>query len=259
VLARTLIVVGDRSSTATDLVRADSAGFEDVAALEIDRRRGDLWVVSTAADGGAGVLHKLQLISGRSLASLNVAPAGPGPVRLVDVAVTPAGTVLVLDSAGQQILALRPGADTLDPLVTLDVEEPGSLASTDDERTAYVAVAAGLVRLDVTAGTAGPVTAGPGIDLQGIERLRWHRGSLVAVQALPDGTRRIVSFRLNRTGRAITAARVLNGSIPAETGPTFATIAGDDLYYLAAGVNDSTNNVPDRGGVDVVVQRMRLR
>src|SRR5262249_49722464 len=44
---RKLVTVDERSQHAVDLVRSASAGFYDVAALEIDSRRGDLWVVST--------------------------------------------------------------------------------------------------------------------------------------------------------------------------------------------------------------------
>ena len=252
VAARALIVVGEGSSSVSDLVRAESAGFQELAALEIDRRRGDLWVASTAGDGSAAVLHKLQLISGRNLAAFDVS-GGARPVRLVDVAVTSAGTVLVLDRAGQRILRLRSGAKALEPFAELDAERPGSLAVSDDGRTAYVASDAGLVRVDLDAGTSQPVTAPKGLDVSGIERIRWHRGALVVVQALDDGTRRIARLRLNRNGRAVAGSTVLHGSVPAGAGPTFATIAGDDLYFLVAPATASP------AAVDVVVQRLRLR
>src|SRR5438128_3822271 len=86
-LGRKLIVVGESSSQPVDLVRAESAGFHEVAAIEIDEKRGDLWVAS--ADAGAGTLHRLQLVSGRPLKAFPV-PADREPVRLVDLAVTPA-------------------------------------------------------------------------------------------------------------------------------------------------------------------------
>jgi hypothetical protein len=62
---RKLIVVSEGSNHAVDLVRADSAGFQDISAIEIDAKRGDLWVASAAAADGAGMLHRLQLVSRR--------------------------------------------------------------------------------------------------------------------------------------------------------------------------------------------------
>ena len=52
-VARKLVVVGDGSNRPQDLVRAESAGFKDISALEIDDKRGDLWVAS----GGSAVLR----------------------------------------------------------------------------------------------------------------------------------------------------------------------------------------------------------
>ena len=79
-LGRKLIVVGEGTNHAVDFVRADSAGFRDIAAIEIDDRRGDLWVVSAAPADGAATLHKLQLVSGRPLKSFPIA-ADPDPSR----------------------------------------------------------------------------------------------------------------------------------------------------------------------------------
>ena len=50
---RKLRVVGEGLDHAVDLVRAESAGFLDVRALEIDVRRGDLWVASSDESRGA--------------------------------------------------------------------------------------------------------------------------------------------------------------------------------------------------------------
>ena len=44
VLGRRLIVLGEGSDTTVDLVREAGARFQDVTALEIDTKRGDLWV-----------------------------------------------------------------------------------------------------------------------------------------------------------------------------------------------------------------------
>ena len=76
--ARRLTVVDEFSQHVANLASAQSAGFGNIAALEIDPRQGNLWVVS----GGDGTstpdppvrttLHKLQLISGRVLESFGL-------------------------------------------------------------------------------------------------------------------------------------------------------------------------------------------
>ena len=47
-----LVSVDELSRHMVDLVKADSAGFRDITAFEIDTRRGDLWVVSAGKPGG---------------------------------------------------------------------------------------------------------------------------------------------------------------------------------------------------------------
>src|SRR5258705_169000 len=113
---RKLIVAGEGANHTVDFVRAGSAGFRDIASIEIDDRRGDLWVIS-AGPAEAGTLHKLQLVSGRALKSFAV-DADLEPVTPVDLAVTPAGAVLVLDSAGPRLLVLRPGPTALERALT---------------------------------------------------------------------------------------------------------------------------------------------
>lgn len=144
----------------------------------------------------------------------------------------------------------------MEPIVELEMDGARSITSTDDERIAYVVVPSGLIRVD-GAGTARPVTAAAGLDLEGIERLRWHRGSLIAVQRMPDGTRRIVQLRLSRNGQAVSAATVIHAAVPADSGPTFSTIAGEDLYFLAFAPTDTSGT--GAGGGEIVVQRIALQ
>src|SRR5262249_26905855 len=73
---RKIVIIDERSQHLVDLVRSGSAGFFEITGLEIDPRRGDLWVASrdpAAEPGGSpataltAALHKLQLVSGRPL------------------------------------------------------------------------------------------------------------------------------------------------------------------------------------------------
>jgi hypothetical protein len=258
-LGRKLFVVGEGSNHTVDFVRADSAGFRDISAIEIDPKRGDLWVASASPADGAGTLHKLQLISGRPLKSFPVG-ADLQPVTLVDLAVTPAGVVFVLDSAGRQLLVLRAGGTSLERVMRIDAQEPASLAAGGDDGIAYVAHRDGVSRIDVRARTATPVAAPSTISLAHLERIRWSRHSLIGVRVNDDGSRRIVRLELNANGRAVTHATTLEGTLPTE-GPTFVTISGDELVYVV----DGSNNAVDRprrdvsGMTEFVAYRVRLR
>ena len=244
---RKLMVVSDGADHPVDLVRAESAGFHDIRAVEIDERRGDLWVAS--ASGDEWTLHRMQLVSGRPLKSFN-APADGLPLNLTDLAVTPGGTVLAIDNASGRLLMLKPNAPGLEPAVQLKVDGATSVTATSDEDIVFVAHEAGIVRVDRRTKTVSRVAASPGIQFGRIERLRWHRNGLIAVQVTDDGTRRVVRFDLNRSGRSITAATELDAQIPAAAGPTFATVAGDELSYLVV-ENDGSS-------AQFTIRRMRL-
>ena len=258
-LGRKLIVVGEGSNHAVDFVRADSAGFHEISAVEIDARRGDLWVASAAAAAGAATLHKLQLVSGRPLRSFPVA-ADLEPVTLVDLAVTPAGAVLVLDSSGRQLLVLRSGGTSLERVMRIDAQEPASLAAGGDDGIAYVAHRDGVSRIDLRARTATRVAAPSSVSLAHLERIRWSPHALVAVRVDDDGSRRIIRLELNANGRAVTQAMTLEGSVPTD-GQTFVTISGDELVYLVDGSSPAPGRPPrDGSGIaEVVAYRVRFR
>lgn len=255
VLGRRVIVLGEGLDTTVDLVRAASAQFHDVTAFGIDVKRGDLWVASTARDGASGAIHRLQLISGRPIAIIELPPEFQ-VVRLMDLAIAGNGTVLVLDGAAPRVLGLRSGGKTLEVLMPLDVAAPASIAAAGDERTAYVAHRDGIVRLDLRLQRATPVTAPAGIVLGGFEWIRSHRSALVGVQTLPDGSRHIVRLQLNRIG-AVTEAMAIEALLGRDAGPTFATVSGDDLYYLVTQQAESPTT-PGARVIHVVVKRIRL-
>ena len=225
---RKLIVVAKGSNHASDFVRAESAGFHEVSAIEIDTKRGDLWVASSAPADGAGTLHKLQLISGRPLKSFAVDP-DLGPVNLVDLAVTPAGAVLVLDAASSQLLILRPGGAAVERAVRIETPQPASVAASTEEGIVYVAHQDGLSRIDTRARTSTAVSAPKSISLAHLERIRSSQRALIAVRVDEDGSRHIVRLDLNASGRGVTRATTLEGTVPASK-PTFVTVSGDELY-----------------------------
>ena len=250
VTGRRLFVVGEGSERSVDLVRADSAGFDDVTALAIDPKRGDLWVASTAADGSGGAVHRLQLISGRALTKLAI--PGQGPMRLSDLAVAGDGTVFILDSAAPRLLALRPGASAVEPVMRLTISSATSMAVDDLGQRAYVVHREGIARVDLQARRASPLTAGNGIALTDFDYIRAYRDSLVGSQVQPDGSRGVVRLQLNGDRRAVSAATLIETSSSEDAG--MATVSGDDLYYLT-GIGQASTARP----ASVRVKRLKLR
>jgi hypothetical protein len=251
-LGRKLMIVAEGSTYTVDMVRSDSAGFHDVMAIEIDARRGDLWVASAVRDGGVGAIHKLQLISGRPL---KIFPASPElePVKFGDLAVSPAGTVFALESLGGRLLVLRPGGTNLELFARIDSLGPASLTAASQEGVIYVAHREGISRVDPKNRTAAALTAAKGIELGHFERIRWHRNALVGVQSADDGSRRVVRLELNASGRRVTAATILDASIPATEEPTFVTLSGNSLAYLTQSDGSAATNA------EFVIRRIPLR
>ncbi|MEO8519982.1 MAG: hypothetical protein ABI603_01385 [Acidobacteriota bacterium] len=227
-LGRKLAVVDEFSQHVANLAGARTSGFGEIAALEIDARQGDLWVVSS--EGEETSLHKLQLISGRLLATYPIAGKF-APVSLGDVAVADAGVIYALDTAGHRLFRLLPRATAAEPALTLPDTSPVSIAPAEPG-VLYVATAEGILRVETATRAVTPVRAKGDLALQGITRLRWHRGALAAIQKGDNGTYRAVRIGLDGKGRTATRLDVLDPEISIGN-PTAATVIGDVLYYLA--------------------------
>jgi hypothetical protein len=189
----------------------------------------------------ATALHKLQLVSGRPLERILVSD-DMLPARLGDVAVTPNGTVLVLDTIGHRILRLRPATHELTAVATLRVDAT-SLAPIDN-RTAYVVHTAGMARVDLSTGAVAPVAGAGDLLLAGFERVRWTGNSLVGIQRLGDGTRRAIRIRFANGQPAV--MDTIESDIPVPDGRMFA-VSGDYFYFLA--------HQPSADSAEVVVRR----
>jgi hypothetical protein len=235
-LGRKLRIVADGAINSVDLTGGVSAGFHDVMALDIDTRRGDLWVASAEADGATAALHKIQLVSGRALSHSDV-PAALVPLIPIDLTVTGSGAVLVLDAAKSRVMILRPGAADLEMLAPLKVEAPASLVAGSRDGTAYVAHRDGIVRIDIQTRTVSPVGAPPRISLAGIERLRRHGAELMGVQLRPDGSRRVVRLALDAAGQAVTRRRLVGMPLPSVGDAPLTAVCGDTMAFLVGGAS----------------------
>jgi len=238
---RRLLVLGERSGRLASLAGVD----DEVTALEIDAREGDLWVVSAASGTHLSTVHKLQLISGRVLSSVTL-PAEHAPARFTDVAVTPQ-TVIILDSEGRRIFRAPKKGRTLDVAMRLAVAGATVIAPASDG-VVFVAYDRGLLRADLTTRTMSVVEPGAKADVAGIVWMRAFRGSLVAIQQGAPGASRLVRIRLDDSGRMVRAVDVLEENVVL-AGSTSVALADNVVYYL--------NRASDVG--DVIVRKLPLK
>lgn len=263
---RKIVVVDEPSRRAADLVRGDSAGFRQMVALQIDTRRGDLWVVSndagTAEASGGATLHKLQLVAGRPLARLE-APGADGEVRFTDLTVTPGGAVLLVDAAGRRVYRAAARATTLTAVATLDVAAPVALTAAASDDIVYVAHAGGVSRVDLARRTTQPVSVPADGASEGIGGLWWHDGGLVVMQTQASGARRLQRWALDRSGTAVSSLQPLEVALPDAARPVAVTLSGHDLFVLSevpvAGDGNGGGPSGDRPVRQAVVHRVRLR
>jgi hypothetical protein len=227
------MVLDEEFRRVNDLAAAASAGFFGLTAVEIDRRRGDLWVANAKDDGSETALHRLQLISGRVLQVLPL-PAAHGPATFMDMALTRGGTVLALDTRGKRLFTLRAGSYQR-PL-RIDGDALLSIAALDED-TAWIATTEGLLRVDLVSHTVVPVRAARNVSLTGFVHIRAHQGAILGIQ--PDGDRaRIVRLNLDGAGvKAIAATLVAEVAI---ADPTSVTIDGGTLHYLGRDTDGGT-------------------
>ena len=225
---RKLQILADGADHSIDLTRA---GFLDVMALDINTTNGTLWVASAEADGRAATLHRVQLISGRALASYGV-PEGLTPARPVDVAIAASGAVLLLDAAKGRVLVLRSAMAPIEVLTILQPGTPTSISVGSRDGVAFVAQRDGLARIDLRTRAVVPLLGPGGTRLAGIERLRRYGTSLVGVQTIADGARRLVHLSLDAQGRLITALKVIDVPLPPGDAPIFTAVCGNTLALL---------------------------
>lgn len=226
--ANKLFVADDVFKRVNDLIGAASGGFGAVSGVEIDTRRGDLWV-SSNGDEGRSSLHKLQLVSGRVLSTLH-APDDLLPVAFSDIAITDAGSLLLVDAKGSRILPVRNGAREFDRPIQLKVDHPTSVATTGD--IAYVAHEDGLSAVNLQTRRVTNIREAEGVDLKRLQRVRATRGALVALQGDPEnGTARLVRIRLRSRGTVASKVEPMDDPF-VSAGPAL-TISRDAAYYVA--------------------------
>jgi hypothetical protein len=106
-----------------------------------------------------------------------------------------------------------------------------------------------LLRVDLAGRRSQRIVAGQAEASAGLERIRWHQGSLLGVQRLPNGLRHVVQLRLSRDQTRVIGSVSLDSSLPANVGPVDLAIFEEELYYLISPGEDR----------EAVVRRVPLR
>lgn len=229
-------------------------GRQAMFGLAADPARGRLWVTSSpsAVDDQPDRPAELIGLDAVTGAVVAVHAADGLDHGYGDVAAGPDGTVFVADSKGQRILAIRPGATRLEPLVVLSGQgsPQGMAVSADGRWLVFADYRSGLHRIDLSQGYAArdftttppaPLPAPEDVELRGIDGLARHGDEIIAIQ---NGTRthRVLRLTLNDDWSAVTAGESLIEGEPLSE-PTTGFVEGDNLIFVSR--SQWTNFGPD--------------
>ena len=239
----------------TTLVEADADnGLWAVMDLVVDDERGVLWVASTALphfkgyrpeqDLGRAGVFKFDLETGKFLKSY-LSPSLLGQsFFMTALALAPDGTVYAADGVNNAVYMVREDqlkrvfhAGTLTSIRAMTVSGDGRILYFSD-------VELGIIGYDLATGKPFDVGVTKQMALAGIDGLVWWNGSLLAVQNGMTPSR-VVRLLLAPDGRSFTGLMPLAAGQPEFGAPTQATIAGDQIYFIA----NSQKNLYDRFGL----------
>jgi hypothetical protein len=236
-LNRKKIVKIDSEGRVSDFVPGDRYGLLPVLGIRMDPADGTVWA-DTFEDAGRTELVHFDS-SGRLLG--RYAPKDQAKHGFNDLVVRKNGEVITTDSLNNQVFRLDPRSHEFAALpVNRLLFYPNGIALADDDRTAYVADAVGIVKMDLLEDTSRDVDPGPRNTLAGVDGLYWRNGSLIAVQN-GIGSPRIALFRLSKDGNRVMQTKVLENHTPFTVLPTTGAIRGNDFYFIANSQIDNLN------------------
>lgn len=224
-----VLVVGEGERVLSTLVGGAAAGFSaPLAGLAIDTTRGDLWVLSRpAADTGRTRFHRLQLISGRPLASIDatagtdfVSVQSAGDGRLLAVASDGATARLAPEArrlvAGRRIDGLAITATAYSPAL-------GGLLAASPR---------GLFLVNPATGRASAIEAADGFALDGLSGVCASGRTAFVLQTGALGVRRVVQLHFG-AGGAAPRAEIIDQNLPEGSTPVACAVADNRLHYVA--------------------------
>ncbi|MCW5578261.1 MAG: hypothetical protein KIS89_06445 [Dokdonella sp.] len=232
----------DAKGNSSPLVRADAGnGLWSVYALAVDTSSDSLYVASTSSvyfkgftqqDYGKAGVFRFSLTDGKLLDKYLLESDGP-PQTLSSIAVGPHGKVFAAD--GLRNIIYRLDGSQLKPLLANPkLTSLRGMAVGGDGRFLYFAdYVMGVFGVDLAAGRAFDVHTDPAkLALGGIDGLSWYDNHLVAIQS-GMSPRRVMRLALSADGRTVIGATPLDAAQPAFALPTYGTVAGNFLYFIA--------------------------
>lgn len=234
-------------------------------AVKVDARRRVLWATEVALtrfrsvprrDWGRSVILEYDLRAHRLLRRIE----GPVGSQLGDMAVSPAGDLLVSDSNHGGMYLLSHDDRRLVRLPTNEFVSPQTPAFVSPHRVFVADYVRGIALLDLDDNRVEWLPMENKHALQGTDGLYWYRGRLIAVQNgfAPE---RVTSFTFAPGRAGISRERIIASGTPA-LDPTHGVLIGAAFYYIA---NSGWNELADDGSVrrgarltPAVVMRARL-
>jgi len=236
------IVRVDRRGKASDFTKPGEAGVWSILGMAADARNRILWACTsamgetagvTAEDKGRAALLRYDLDTGKLLTRYPLAGGQPGH-NCNDLAIGPAGDLFVSDALTGAILRLAPGAVGLEEFLPPGtMRSPQGLAFSGDGRYLFAAdYSTGLYRFTPPDATPLKLEHPDDMTARGIDGLRFHDGSLIAIQ---NGIRphRVVRLRLDEAMERIREAVILEMSNPRFDEPTLGVVVGRTFFYVA--------------------------
>jgi len=216
-------------------------GLWGVYAIAVDAENDALYVASTNSvyfkgfrqeDFGKAGVFKFSLSSGKLVAKYLLA-ADKEARTLSTIAVGKNGQVFAADGVRNIIYRVDGGA------LKVMVENPkltsirGLAVSGDGKRLYFADYSLGLFGVDLAAGKGFDLGYQPDrLVLGGIDGLYWYDDALVAIEN-GMSPKRVIRLRLDKDGHNVAHAMPLDAANPAFTLPTYGTVDGDSLYFVA--------------------------
>lgn len=232
----------DKNGRTIDFIKAGADnGLWSIYALAVDADNDVLYVASTSsvyfkgfdqADYGKAGVFEFSLADGKLLEKYVLTPDSQ-PRTLSSIAVGKGGKVFAADGLRNIIYRVDGGA--LKPLL----ENPKltslrGMAVSGDGRLLYFAdYAMGVFGIDLAAGRAFDLQYDPEkLALGGIDGLSWYDNHLITIQS-GMSPKRVIRLSLSADGHAVIDSMPLDAGHPQFEMPTYGTVAGDSLYFIA--------------------------